>query len=180
MTERRFTLPPLGLFPRLVPIVVGGLVPLLLSTIVVLQAPPDDFPIVLVLFFCLALPVAGLAIAATLHGRTVELRGDRLRVRRWPAPRDFRLDQIDLERARVADFDGDPALKPTLKLMGSRMPGMRSGWFLTRGRQRAYVLATSSARGAVLPLRDGRLLLLGVDQPGALLQALRDAVRPRR
>ena len=114
-----------------------------------------------------------------MYGRAVVLGDGQVQVRRWPLPRRFALADIDLAAARVADLQHEPGLRPLLKLFGTRMPGLRSGWFLTRDRKRAYVSCTAGDRFAVLPLRNGRLLLLGVERPEALLAALHDAAAAR-
>ena len=97
-----------------------------------------------------------------------------------PAPGFFPVSALDLQAARIAAPSKEPELRPMVKLFGTRMPGLSSGWFLTRGRKRAYVLSSTGDRYAVLPLRDGRLLLLGVAQPEALLAGLRDEAGRRR
>ena len=66
-----------------------------------------------------------------------------------------------------------PGLVPLGPMPSLHSPG-------TRERRRAYVLSTTSRRYAVLPMRDGRLLLLGVEQPEALVTALRDEAGRRR
>ena len=177
---KRFELPPVGVFARMLPLVVGGLAPILLAAAIALGARPGPAPWREALPALLALPVVALVLAATLQGRVVELRDGRIHVRRWPVPRSFALADIDLAGARVVDFDAETALRPTLKLIGTRLPGLRSGWFMLRGRQRAYLLATTSPRAAFLPLRDGSVLLLGVTRPEQLLEALRDAAAAHR
>lgn len=178
--SRRFEMPPPGLFPRLVPFLVGGLLPLVLIGVVALTAPAGRVPWRDILPSLLALPVVGLLIAVNLQGRVVEIVGDRLRVRRWPVPRSFPIASLDLEAARVSDFEREPALRPAIKLVGARMPGLRSGWFMLKDRRSAYMLTGSGSRFAVLPMAGKRLLVLGVERPEALLDALRDGARPRR
>jgi hypothetical protein len=180
MTERRFPLPPAGLLARVLPFLVGGLMPIVFIGLVAAQGRPGELPWPPIVAALLMLPLTGLAIAASVHGRTVVVDDANLQVRRWPLPRRFALAQIDLAAARVAELPREPALRPLLRLFGTRMPGLRSGWFLTRGRKRAYVSTTTGDRLAVLPLRDGRLVLLGVEQPEALLAALHDAATKRR
>jgi hypothetical protein len=178
--NRTFPLPPVGPFARLLPYLVGGLMPLAFVGFLVIQSASTELPWPPLLAALVLMPLTGLAIAAAVHGREVVVHGGRLRVRRWPLPRHFALAALDLAAARVADLQGEPGLRPMVKLFGSRMPGLSSGWFLTRGRKRAYVLSTTGRCYAALPLRDGRLLLLGVEQPEALIEALRDEAGRRR
>lgn len=178
--NRTFPLPPAGPFARLLPWLVGGLMPLAFVGLLATQASSTQLPWPPLLAALVMMPLTGLAIAAAVHGREVVVHDGHLRVRRWPLPRHFELAALDVGAARVSDPQAEPGLRPMVKLFGSRMPGLSSGWFLTRGRKRAYVLSTSSRRYAVLPLRDGRLLLLGVEQPDALIAALRDEAGRRR
>lgn len=175
-----FALPPPGHLARVLPIALGGLAPLAILGMITWAAPPGEVPWRELLVALLVLPAAGALMALTVHGRRVDLVDARLRVRRWPVPRWFDLSAMDLTQARVTDFEREPALRPLLNLAGSRMPGLRSGWFVLRDRRRGYVLTTSGSRVVVLPLRDGRVLLLGVERPDALLQALRDGAARRR
>ena len=154
--------------------------PLAFVGFLAMQAPATGLPWPPLLAALVMMPLTGLAIAATVHGRDVAIEDGSLRVRRWPLPRRFPLAALDLGAARTSDPQAEPGLRPMLRLFGSRMPGLRSGWFLTRERKRAYLLSSTGDRYAVLPLRDGRLLLLGVAQPEALLAALRDEAGRRR
>lgn len=180
MSERRFPLPPVGPFARMLPWLVGALMPIAMAGIFAWLTPPEASAWFAIAASLLLLPLTGLAIAATVHGRTVLVEQGQLQVRRWPLPRRFALAAMDLDAARVTDIKSEPGLRPMVKLFGTRMPGLTSGWFLTRERKRAYVLSSTSERYAVLPLRDGRLLMLGVERPEALLAALRDDSAARR
>lgn len=173
MNVKGFPLPPLGKFARIFPILIGVLSPLLLVVGIALVAR-DQQGWIHVLPAFLVLPVVALVIASSMHSRQVELLPQALRVRRWPIPRSFALDSLDLEQARVVDLRQEPALQPVMKLMGSRLPGFRSGWFWLRDRRRGFVLSSTGSRALCLPRRDGSVLLLGVARPEALLQALRD------
>lgn len=179
MSDRSFPLPPAGPLPRVLPYLVGGLMPILFVGMIAAQGRPGELPWPPIVAALLMLPLTGLAIAAAVYGRGVVLDGAYLQVRRWPLPRRFAIEDLDLCSARVADLQREPGLRPLLRLFGTRMPGLRSGWFLTRDRKRAYVSSTTGERFAVLPLRNGRLLLLGVERPEALLSALHDASAAR-
>ena len=178
--NRTFALPPPGPLARVMPIALGGLLPVLMAGIIAWAAPAGEVPWRELLVILLALPVVGALMALSLHGRRVDLVDARLRVRRWPLPRWFDLSAMNLAHARIADIVRDPALTPIINLAGSRMPGLRSGWFVLRDRRRAYVLTTSASRVVEIALDDGRALLLGVERPEALLQALRDGAAARR
>jgi hypothetical protein len=55
------------------------------------------------------------------------------------------------------------------------MPGYRSGWFWLRDKRRAYLVLTDWKRVLALPKRDGGIVLLSLQRPEALLDALRRA-----
>ena len=171
----RFDLPPPGLFARWLPLFVGGVMPLAVATLLYVVSPAGDTEWLQVWPALVLMPLIGVLIGLDIRSRAVELQDGRLRVRRRPIPRSFAITAIALAGARVVDLDLERGLRPMFNLAGSHMPGFRSGWFVLRNRRRAYVLTRSGTRAALLPLRDGRLLLLGVERPDALLQALRDA-----
>jgi hypothetical protein len=79
--------------------------------------------------------------------------------------------------ARVVDLRERSDLRPALKLLGTRVPGLSMGHFRLRDRTRAFVLLTDASRVLVLNERSGRRLLLSLERPQALLDALRAAQR---
>jgi hypothetical protein len=83
--------------------------------------------------------------------------------------------ELDLATARVVDLRERSDFKPMLKLFGTRVPGLSMGHFRLRDRSRAFVLLTDSSRVLVLNERSGHRLLLSLDRPQALLDALQAA-----
>lgn len=178
MSAQVFKLPPPGKFARVFPVLIGLVLPILVITTLVLTAGTDP-NWVHALPAILSLPVVAAFVGWHTHSRKVELLADQVQLRRWPLPRNFNLAGMDMDQARVVDLGQESALQPTIKLVGSRLPGFRSGWFRLRDGRRAYVLTTSSQRVLYLPRKDGNVLLLGVERPDALLQALRDEASRR-
>jgi hypothetical protein len=176
----RFELPPPSPLARWLPLLVGGVAPLLLAGVVLLFKDVADAPPREAFGSLLALPIAAALIVLMRAGRCVELLPGQLQVRRWPIPRRFSLADLDLAAAEVVDLSARPDLRPLLRIAGTRLPGFRSGWFWLRDKRRAYVLMGGSARVLRVPRRDGAQLLLGVARPDALLAALRDEGAPRR
>lgn len=173
MTPKAFPLPSLGKFPRIFPILIGAVLPLLIIIGIALASGRNQewqhaLPALL------TLPVAALLIAASMNMRKVELLDGSIRVRRWPIPRSFPLDGLDIGQARVVDIGRESSLHPVVKLVGSRMPGFRSGWFRLRDGRRSFVLSTSGSRALYLPRRDGSVLLLAVERPEELLRSLNE------
>lgn len=104
-----------------------------------------------------------LRIAAALHGTTVAV------------------DRLDLDAARIVDLREEAGLVPRWKTFGTAVHGFRGGHFRLRNRSRAFALLTDRQRVLALPERSGRMLLLSLERPQALLDALRDvAERGRR
>jgi hypothetical protein len=122
-----------------------------------------------------ALPLVAWRISA----RRVRLDARGLDVHRLPWSRKVAVADLDLERAEIVDLAQRPGLQPTLKLVGSRMPGYRSGYFRLRNGARASLVLTGTQRVLVLPRRDGNYVLLSLEAPGALLEALRRAADRR-
>lgn len=88
---------------------------------------------------------------------------------------------LDLDAARIVDLAGEPALKPMLKTFGTSMPGYQAGHFRLRDRGKAFLLVTERKKVLVLPERSGRRLLLSLERPQTLLDALRAVTeRPGR
>lgn len=96
-----------------------------------------------------------LTIAAGLHTRRVAITG------------------LDLAAARIVDLRERSEWKPLIKIFGTRLPGCSMGHFRLRDRSPAFVLLTDQSRVLVLPETSGKKLLLSLQQPQALLDALR-------
>jgi hypothetical protein len=164
---------PAGGFARAFPFALAGV---FATALVVVLATSLDRPMVLMG----ALPALLVAIGVALgfawlvrHPR-VQLRDAVLQVGRFPrlhAP----VETLDLAAARVVDLAAEPALQPVLRLMGTSLPGLNSGWFWLRDRSRAFLVVTDRGRVLVLPRRGGGPVLLSLLRPDALLEALRQA-----
>jgi hypothetical protein len=96
-----------------------------------------------------------------------------LRLRTLPFPRTVPVSSFDLERAEIVDLGKRPELMPKYKLAGTRMPGLSSGKFYLRDKRRASVFLTELRKVLLLPLRDGTVVMLSLQRPEALLDALR-------
>lgn len=127
--------------------------------------------------FPLMVVVAAIVLLA-LRRRRVELEDGVLRVvaglntARVPAA------AIDLDRARIVSLDEHEALRPGIKTFGTALPGYRAGHFRRFDGARSFVLLTTQDRVLLLPERSGRRLLLSLEQPQALLDALRAVTAP--
>jgi hypothetical protein len=129
----------------------------------------------------IALPavVASLALMALVfRRRRVTLADGTLIVAAGLNTRRVATAELDLASARVVDLRERSELKPMLKLFGTRVPGLSMGHFRLRDRSRAFVLVTDTSRVLVLNESSGHRLLLSLDRPQALLDAMQAG--PRR
>ncbi|MFC5576481.1 hypothetical protein ACFPOA_00465 [Lysobacter niabensis] len=85
--------------------------------------------------------------------------------------------ELELASARIVDLRERSDFKPMFKVFGTRVPGLSMGHFRLRDRSRAFVLLTDASRVLVLNERSGRRLLLSLDRPQTLLDALKAAPR---
>lgn len=174
MSEQSFALPAPGKVALLFPLFIGLVVPIAV-VVAMAFAARDNLDLLRASAAMALLPVVALLLALNMYNRRVELIDGILQVRRWP-PKRAPIAAFDLARARVVDLDAEPALRPAVKIAGSRLPGFTSGWFWLKDRRRAYVLMTGGRRVLLLPGRDGTHWLLGVERADALLDALRARV----
>ena len=77
------------------------------------------------------------------------------------------------ERARIVDLDERPGLRPLLRTWGMALPGFQAGWFRQReGLRKVFCLLTDRRRVLWLPVSDDADLMLSLERPQALLDAL--------
>lgn len=87
---------------------------------------------------------------------------------------------FDLDQARIVDLDEHTQWRPFIKSNGVGLPGLRAGWYRSRGFARLFCLLTAQERVLVLPERKGGATLLSLERPQQLLDALRDAADATR
>ena len=129
----------------------------------------------------LAVTVAGillltLALGLAMRRRAVRLDGGVLVVNSTFYTRRVPVADLDLDAARSLDLREHPELRPGLKLNGYALPGLAAGHFRSRDlKHPLFCLLTDPQRVLLLPERGGKRLLLSLDRPQALLDALRSA-----
>ena len=179
--RREFPLTPMGKMTWVTAVTLALVVPLLIIVAVVLNAPASVqagvIPMrVAMLGICVAM---GCALLVTLRRLRVSIEGDRLVVRAAFYTRRVRLAELDTNAARIVDLDHAPEWKPRLRMNGISLPGARIGHF--RGlpwHRKMFCALTSHQRVLVLPERsDERFLLLSLERPQALQEALKGAAR---
>lgn len=173
MAARTFQVTPLGGLARWSAIAIAAL-PLIViaGMFCVLPAPgrhelPALWP-VLAIGLLLA-PLLMLAMAR----RAVLLDGDMLVVRAALHTRRVPVATLAPGRARVVDLDESTGLRPLLKTWGMSLPGFHAGWFRQReGLRKVFCLLTDRRRVLWLPVAGGGDLMLSLERPQALLDAL--------
>ena len=125
------------------------------------------------------LPVVFACLILAMRRRVVQLHNGVLEVRAAFYSKRIALSELDLTRAQMVNLHERTELKPLLKTNGYSTPGFDAGHFRLREHfGKAFCLLTERERVLWLPLHDGKSqLLLSLERPQALLQALRAAQR---
>ena len=138
------------------------------------QAPHNPVPWWVVMLFGTALVPA--ALWSMLLHREIRIDGGTLVVAAALVfARKVRVGDLALDKARVIDLGDQTEFKPLLRLWGFSLPGFNAGHFVLRNRSRAFCLLTQREHVLLLPLRDGKSVLLSPEKPQALLDALKAA-----
>ncbi|GAB3358042.1 PH domain-containing protein [Lysobacter tyrosinilyticus] len=137
-----------------------------IGAVVLMQRQPEAW---VMLPFTLAI---GGMIALILHRRRISIVDGTLVIAAGVNTRRVAIGDLDLATARVVDLRERREWKPTIKLFGTSVPGLKMGHFRLRDRSRAFVLVTDASRVLVISERSGRRLLLSLAKPQALLDAL--------
>ena len=121
----------------------------------------------------LPVALAAVLIAIGIRRRRVELDGGELRIAAGFLRHRVQRSALRLDAAAVVDLAERTELRPFWRSFGIGLPGYRAGHYRLRNGTKAFVLVTAPRRVLVLPEHDGRTLLLSLEQPQALLDALR-------
>ncbi|MEV5117880.1 PH domain-containing protein [Stenotrophomonas indicatrix] len=124
----------------------------------------------------------GIGLGWAFFRRRVELAGNVLDVRSTLYRRRTPVADLMLDQAEVVDLSRDRRYGIRFKTNGYSMPGFYSGHFRLQGGGKGFALVTDRARTLVIPVRGGSTLLLSLERPQALLEALRKvaATAPRQ
>lgn len=166
--SNRTDFPILPADPRLIWLLPGiAMATVVIGSIVMMKQEPRAWvmlPAALAILIVLALIV---------QRRRVSAVGDTLVIAAGLNTRRIAMGDIDLSTARVVDLRERSEWKPSIKLIGTRIPGLSAGHFRLRDRSRAFVLVTDTSRVLVLNERSGRRLLLSLAKPQTLLDLLK-------
>ena len=119
--------------------------------------------------------VFGLLVASAMGARsaTFEVSPDGLRIRGDLYGRFIPVTALRTDQARRIDLAATPELTPQFRMMGTGLPGYRSGWFRLRNGDRALLYLTDQSRAVYIPTTDGYSVLLSPADPDAFLLALK-------
>jgi len=119
------------------------------------------------------------ALGALMWRRSVRLDDGVLVVKAAFYTQRIPASDLDVSAARVLDLDEHTEYRP-VKANGYALPGFFAGHFrnATKVREKFFCLLTDRRRVLVLPERSGRSLLLSLERPQALLDALRRNAAP--
>ncbi|HIE1101855.1 MULTISPECIES: PH domain-containing protein [Stenotrophomonas] len=126
----------------------------------------------------LVIAAFAVGLGAAFFRRRVELAGDVLDVRSTLYRRRVPVAQLRLDQAEVVDLGHDRRYGIRFKTNGYSMPGFHSGHFRLKSGGKGFALVTDRTRVLALPVSDGSTLLLSMDRPQALLDALRKVAPP--
>ncbi len=123
----------------------------------------------------LVLLALALLFSWTFFRRKVQLHGGVLDVRSTFYRRRVAVKDLLLDQAAQVDLRRDGRFALRYRSNGYALPGFHSGHYRLRGGGKGFVLVTDVHNVLAIPVRDGSTLLLSVDQPRQLLEALRQA-----
>ena len=121
----------------------------------------------------LILAALSLILSWAFFRRRIELAGDVLDVRSTLYRRRTPVSALQLDQAELVDLKHDRRYAIHLKTNGYQMPGFYSGHFRLHGGRKAFALVTDKQRVLAIPVNGGPTLLLSLEQPQSLLDALR-------
>lgn len=116
--------------------------------------------------------VAPALVLVGLLRRKVVLDGDTLRIVAGFNQARVPTASLLANEARIVDLGNHAEYRLGMKSFGTSMPGYQAGHFHQAGGRKVFALVTGKHRVLVLPERGGRLLMLSLEKPQALLDAL--------
>lgn len=172
-TERRLALSRLGKAPVVLAVLFAAVLPIIIAVVALLQVGAGEMSPVVMLAIQGLIAVLTLGMVLPMWRREATFDGKHLRVKATFYTRQAPLSDFDLDQARVVDLREHTELKPLLKTNGVGMPGLLAGHFRLRDRRKAFCLVTDPSKVLALPHADGRIWLLGLEHPQAVLDILR-------
>lgn len=114
-------------------------------------------------------------LICSIRRRSVSFDGATLVVKAAFWTRRTPIGELDLDGARIVNLAERTELRPMLRMSGYSLPGFRAGHYRLRNTQKAFALLTARDRVLAVPERGGTLLLLSLERPQFLLDALKES-----
>lgn len=173
MAGRSFQVAPLRGHARLFAVAIAAL-PLLAIVGLLPVLPAAERRELVALWPVLAIvALVGPLLMLAMARRAVLMEGGMLVVKAALHTRRVPVATLAPDRARVVDLDERTGLRPLLKTWGMALPGFHAGWFRQReGLRKVFYLLTDRRRVLWLPVSGGGDLMLSLERPQSLLDAL--------
>jgi hypothetical protein len=138
--------------------------------------PASAKPIWILGVVCVVLILIFAALAYTTcstRSSQVEVGHNQLRLADDFWGRTIDIELLQLDNAAIVDLGSSNNYAPRRRTFGTAVPGYASGWFRLRNGDKALAYLTSRESVTYIPTTLGYSLLLSVDRPDQLLDALR-------
>ena len=156
--------------------------PLFVLVLMLMLEGADKAGLPALLGVAIMVPVAALLLLS-MRRTQVRIVDDVLEVKATFYTQRLPLASLDAAQARVVDLTRSGSFRkpgkhwPLFKTNGFNTPGFRAGHFRSKDLTRHFLLLTRRDKVLLVPERSGRFLLLSVERPQALLEALRHPPR---
>jgi len=171
--ERRLALSNLGKAPVVLAVLFAAVLPIVIAAVALLQVDRGAMSPVVMLAIQGLIALLSLGMVLPMWRREATFDGERLRVKATFYSRQAPLSDFALDQARVVDLREHTEFKPLIKTNGVGMPGLLAGHFRLRDGRKAFCLVSDASKVLALPHADGRIWLLGLEHPQAVLDILR-------
>jgi hypothetical protein len=118
-----------------------------------------------------------LSVAIASQSATFTVSPEGLRLRAGLSNRQIPANMLQVEQVRILNLQEDGDYRPQRRRAGSSIPGYQAGWFRLRNGEQALIYLTDARRIVYIPTHQDYSVLLSVQQPEAMVQALQNLAR---
>jgi hypothetical protein len=146
----------------------------------VIPASGSGFTILLIVLSLLVVVLAGVVVlfgsmSWSSRHTSVEISSEGVKINGGVYGRKIPLGELIADQASVVDLETDTGLKLSRRTNGIGMPGYSAGWFKTKNGTKVLAFVTDRKRVVYLPTRQNYSVLLSVESPEAVVNAVRAA-----
>lgn len=126
------------------------------------------------------LGVACLLVMTVVGSRTAkfEISPDGLRLRGDLYSRFIPRSELRASEATRVDWSAQAGFTPSVRTLGTGLPGYQAGWFRLQNGEKALLYLTDRSRAVYIPTTRGHGILLSPSDPEGLVRALRALGEP--